>query len=66
MMNTCAARGCARSIKPGLLMCAPHWYLVPKSVQREVLNTWRAFNASKSSDALAAYRAARQKAIDAL
>jgi hypothetical protein len=37
----CHARGCTIAVKPELLMCARHWRLVPRRVQREVWATYR-------------------------
>ena len=40
-MHTCHAKGCPIVVPPRLLMCAPHWGLVPPTLQRRVLVTYR-------------------------
>lgn len=63
---------CDRPIKPGLLMCAGHWRLVPQPQARQVLSTWGRFSRARSADtahklqALRDYRAARDSAISAV
>jgi hypothetical protein len=37
----CHARGCFVPVRPSLLMCAPHWRMVPREVQQKVLRTYR-------------------------
>jgi hypothetical protein len=37
----CAARDCELVIKPGMLMCRRHWFMVPKAVRDTVWATWR-------------------------
>lgn len=62
--TVCAHPACGLSIKPGLLMCGPHWHRLPKPIQRAVLDTWRALNEAKTHEAIAAYRTARENAIN--
>jgi hypothetical protein len=45
-------------------MCGPHWHRLPKPIQRAVLDTWRALNEAKTHEAIAAYRTARENAIN--
>ena len=33
MKHFCHAIGCEKSVPPRLLMCAKHWYMVPKAIQ---------------------------------
>lgn len=40
-MHTCHARGCVRVIPPRLLMCAPHWRMVPMELRRQVMVYYR-------------------------
>lgn len=40
--GTCAAMGCQAPIKPGHLMCAAHWRMVPLQQQRAVNRAWAA------------------------
>jgi hypothetical protein len=37
----CHARGCRTPVRPELLMCARHWRVVPKFVQRAVWDSYR-------------------------
>ena len=39
--HTCHARGCDTPVKPELLMCLPHWRMVPRGIQRVVWSTYR-------------------------
>jgi hypothetical protein len=45
--HTCHARGCSKPVKPELLMCAAHWRLVPKVIQRAV---WAAYRPGQCDD----------------
>lgn len=37
----CHAEGCRRSVPARLLMCAPHWRMVPEDLQARVWETYR-------------------------
>lgn len=39
MTHKCAADGCKKEISIALLMCRPHWRLVPLRVQRAIYRT---------------------------
>ncbi len=39
-VHHCHAVGCGKRVPPRLLMCAPHWRMVPKPIQREVWNAY--------------------------
>ena len=39
--HICHARGCNTPVPPKMLMCGPHWRMVPKTLQRRV---WSAYN----------------------
>lgn len=62
---------CDRVIRPGLLMCPPHWSLTPAALQLAVLRTfgrWRR-HAGTAAEALALIRdycAARAQAVAAV
>lgn len=43
--GTCPT-GCGRTPGSGKLMCAPCWSEVPRFLQREVLRTWRSYQAA--------------------
>jgi hypothetical protein len=34
--HTCHAEGCERRVPPKMLMCARHWRMVPRVIQRDV------------------------------
>ncbi len=40
MTHECPATGCDREVRTGMLMCAPHWYMVPVPVRTAVWNAW--------------------------
>lgn len=39
--HICHAFGCDKSVPPRLLMCAHHWYMVPRNVQSLVWKHYR-------------------------
>jgi hypothetical protein len=41
MSHHCHARDCNSLVAPELLMCAPHWRAVPRSIQRAVYKAYR-------------------------
>lgn len=45
--HTCHAEGCDKKIPPALLMCKPHWALVPKVLQTRI---WRHFRPGQEND----------------
>lgn len=47
MPHHCHARDCTRRVKPELLMCAPHWRMVPRRVQ---LLVWRHYRPGQCDD----------------
>ena len=40
-VHTCHARGCSTPVPPKMLMCLPHWRMVPTELQREVYRTYQ-------------------------
>jgi hypothetical protein len=61
MLHTCHAEGCDKSVRPELLMCRLHWFMVPARLRRLVLLHYRrgqCDDRQPSSDWLAAARAA--------
>lgn len=70
--HACAVDECAKALAYHILMCRPHWRMVPKPMQRDVTATWR--KASRLSgevlsnparvEAVKDYLAARQAAVD--
>lgn len=41
MAHTCHANFCNKKCRPEMLMCLKHWRMVPKDVQRAVLEHYR-------------------------
>lgn len=39
--HLCHARGCEKSVPPRMLMCLPHWRMVPRALQLRVWATYR-------------------------
>lgn len=67
-MNHCPV--CSAKISEHKLMCWPHWDMVPKNLQQQVLGTWktmlRGANPSIRRLAREEYRKAREAAIAAV
>lgn len=65
--HTCPCAGCGREIPSGLLMCGPHWRMVPKPHQDAVWAAWRAAqgiaDAPQADDRWLKYRAAVDLAV---
>lgn len=57
--HECAAPGCTKMISRSLLMCAPHWRMVPSAIQRKVYYHYRNGGAEE-------YLAARKAAIESV
>jgi hypothetical protein len=70
--HACAVDDCTKPLPHHVLMCRPHWRMVPRPVQRDVNSTWR--RASRLRDqplpdparvqAVKDYLAARRAAVD--
>jgi hypothetical protein len=41
MNHECPADGCDRAIPYTMLMCRPHWYMVPAPLRAAVWNAWQ-------------------------
>lgn len=39
--HDCPAAACTRRLSPRMLMCRPHWFMVPKRLRDTVWLTWR-------------------------
>jgi len=64
--KTCFAEGCGARISRRLLMCKPHWSLVPKPLQIEVCSTLAAWQAGDSpAKYLSAIKRARIAVVEA-
>lgn len=42
MTHRCPVEPCTRRVPDTMLMCARHWRMVPKAIQRRVWATWHA------------------------
>lgn len=60
----CPIGGCGRTVRPGHLMCAPHWREVPTSLRTQVWGAWRAFQRSSSDADWDQYMHLREKALE--
>ena len=40
MTHECPATGCTREVRQEMLMCRPHWYMVPGPVRAALWNAW--------------------------
>jgi hypothetical protein len=65
MAHTCHALGCSAAVPPRLLMCAKHWRLVSKPLQRQVWATYRP-GQEDDKDPSEAYLTAAKAAIAAV
>ena len=61
----CHALGCPIPVRPALLMCRWHWFMVPHELQKEV---WRTYVAGQEirKDPTTEYLIAARRAIDAV
>ena len=41
MSHKCHADGCSKEIPPKLLMCLPHWRMVPRNIQNQIWQHYR-------------------------
>lgn len=57
-VRRCAIPRCGERIDPTRLMCAHHWYMVPKLMRDHVWATWRSGQAAFSDEHLEAVNAA--------
>ena len=62
MSHDCPAQGCTRGVSPSMLLCRPHWYMVPKPLRDAVWAAW----ADGTGAGSPAHRAAISAAIDAV
>lgn len=59
----CHAHECATPVKPELLMCAKHWRMVPKRIQRLVWKYYRPGQCDDKSPSIEWLEAARQAMV---
>ena len=69
MSHECPAKGCTKAVSDSMLMCRPHWYMVPKPLRNDVWGAWAngtgAGSAEHSEAILAAVDAVDRKLGDA-
>lgn len=65
-LHKCACDGCKKQIARRLLMCLPHWRMVPAALQRGVWTTFREWNRTGASANRRAYIEAVHRAIAAV
>jgi hypothetical protein len=65
-IGRCQMRVCDQRISLDKLMCAPHWRMVPKPLQRAVYDAWEALKAERCSVNREAHRNACVAAIAAV
>lgn len=58
MTHKCPVESCSKQQPQNILMCAGHWRMVPRDIQRQVLDGWHKGSGN--------YMAARQAAINAV
>lgn len=39
-LHKCAAENCHKGVPRGKLMCATHWFMVPKPLRSAIYETW--------------------------
>jgi hypothetical protein len=54
--HKCPITGCKRDVDEDKLMCAPHWYMVPKPLRKALYGAWRGGNGAGSEAHVAAMR----------
>lgn len=63
--HLCHAKGCDVSVPPRMLMCRPHWRMVPRPLQDAVWDEYQPGQENRK-DPTDDYLAAAQAAIDAV
>lgn len=46
-MAVCAAKLCEAEVKPSMLMCKRHWFMVPKRIRDRVWRAWRGLRSDR-------------------
>jgi hypothetical protein len=41
MSHKCPATGCPQRVADHMLMCRPHWYMVPRELREPVWDAWQ-------------------------
>lgn len=58
MKHCCHAKGCKIEVKPELLMCPKHWFMVPADIRNEVWKHYRAGQCDDKNPSAAWHKAA--------
>lgn len=63
--HLCHARGCKKPVPPAMLMCRPHWFMVPPELRKKV---WKHYRPGQEIDKqpTAKYLKVTRKAIKAV
>ncbi len=51
-LSRCPAIGCEMPTNPGMFMCRPHWFGLPKPIRDRVYQCWRAYLRDRQSEQL--------------
>lgn len=65
MTHTCHAKGCDAAVPPRMLMCYPHWKMVPKMLQAAIWATYRP-GQERDKRPSEAYMEAQRRAVHAV
>ena len=64
--HDCPARGCPQRVPDHMLMCRPHWYMVPKTERQAVWAAWDGGSGAGTPEHQDAIRAAVKSVNDRL
>lgn len=64
--HACRAAGCATRVPPRMLMCRPHWAMVPPALKRAVLAAYRPGQERLDPRPSPEYIAAHKAAVNAV
>lgn len=64
--HECHAKGCKKQVPPALLMCAKHWKMVPKDIQRRIWEHYQPGQERFEKRPTKAYFEAFREAVDAV
>jgi hypothetical protein len=64
--HECHAKGCSRQVPPALLMCARHWKMVPRNIQKAIWTHYQTGQEKGESRPTPEYMQAFKAAVDAV
>lgn len=65
-MHRCAAIGCDKLVPARMLMCRPHWFMVPGAIRSRIWNSYMPGQESDSSRIIYSWRTAVREALEAV